>query len=69
VGREGIFKPIIRNDSLHDISNDDGVRAIYFATSESLIDRIITFSHRNIHKLTQSDRPYFDRKETAFKYT
>ncbi|PNF27173.1 hypothetical protein B7P43_G07841 [Cryptotermes secundus] len=36
VGREDIFKPTIGNESLHDISNDDGVRVVNFATSKNL---------------------------------
>jgi hypothetical protein len=28
VGREDIFKPIIGNESLHEISNDNGVRVV-----------------------------------------
>jgi hypothetical protein len=31
-GRENIFKPIIGNESLHEASNDDGVRVVNFAT-------------------------------------
>jgi hypothetical protein len=33
IGREDIFKPTIRNESLHEISNDNGVRVVNFATS------------------------------------
>jgi hypothetical protein len=36
VGREYIFKPIIWNESLHKISNDNGVRVVNFATSKNL---------------------------------
>jgi exonuclease III len=36
VGREDIFKPIIGNESLHEISNDSGVRIVNFATSKNL---------------------------------
>ena len=32
VGRENIFKPTIGNESLHQDSNDDGVRIVNFAT-------------------------------------
>ena len=34
VGRENIFKPTIGNDSLHQDSNDNGVRILHFATSK-----------------------------------
>jgi len=36
VGREDIFKPIIGNESLHEGSNDNGVRVVNFATSKNL---------------------------------
>jgi hypothetical protein len=35
VSREDIFKPTIGNDSLHEISNDNGVGVVNFATSLS----------------------------------
>jgi hypothetical protein len=35
VGREGIFKPTIGNNSLHEISNDNGVRLVNFARSKN----------------------------------
>jgi hypothetical protein len=34
VGRENIFKPTIGNKSLHEISNDNGVELVNFATSK-----------------------------------
>ena len=37
LGREYIFKPKIGNESLHQDSNDNGVRIVNFATSENLI--------------------------------
>jgi hypothetical protein len=43
VGRLNIFKPTIGNDSLHQDSNDNGVRIVNFATSKML-------PHRNIQK-------------------
>jgi hypothetical protein len=33
IGREENFKPTITNESLHEISNDNAVRVVYFATS------------------------------------
>jgi hypothetical protein len=44
VGREDIFKPTIGNESLHGISNDNGVRVVNFATFKSLIVKSI-YSH------------------------
>jgi hypothetical protein len=35
VGREDIFKPTIGNESLHEISNDNGVRVVNFSTSKN----------------------------------
>ena len=37
VGRDYIFKPIIGQDSLHQDSNDNGVRIVNFATSKNLV--------------------------------
>jgi hypothetical protein len=50
VGRENIFKPTIENESLHEISNDNGVRVVDFATSKNLVVKSTTFPHRKIHK-------------------
>jgi exonuclease III len=36
VGREDIFKPTTGNESLHEISNDNGVRIVNFPTSKNL---------------------------------
>jgi hypothetical protein len=36
VGKEDIFKPTIGNESLHQISNDNGLRLVNFATSKNL---------------------------------
>jgi len=52
VGRENIFKPTIGNESLHQDSNDNGVRIVNFATSKNLVVKSTMFPHRNIHKYT-----------------
>jgi hypothetical protein len=52
VGREDIFKPTIGNESLHKISNDNGVRLVNFATSNNLRVKSTMFPHHNIHKYT-----------------
>jgi len=49
VERENIFKPTIGKESLHQDSNDNGVRMVNFATSKNLAKSTM-FSHRNIHK-------------------
>jgi endonuclease/exonuclease/phosphatase family metal-dependent hydrolase len=51
VGREEIFKPTIRNESLREISNDNGVREVKF-TSRNLRVKSTMCPHRNIHKYT-----------------
>src|SRR5215472_13492596 len=52
VGRENIFKPTIGQESLHQHSNDNGVRLVNFATSKNLVVKSTMFPHRNIHKYT-----------------
>ena len=52
VEREIIFKPTIGQESLHQDSNDNGVRLIKFATSKNLVVKSTMFPHRNIHKYT-----------------
>jgi hypothetical protein len=51
VGRGDIFKPIIGSESSHEISNDNGVRVVNFATSKNLVVKSIVFPHRNIQKI------------------
>jgi hypothetical protein len=51
VGRENILKPIIGNESLHEASNDNGVRVVNFATSKNLIVKSTIFPHRDIHNI------------------
>jgi hypothetical protein len=50
--REDIFKPINGNESLHEASNDNGVRVVNFATSRNLIVKSTTFPFRDIHERT-----------------
>jgi endonuclease/exonuclease/phosphatase family metal-dependent hydrolase len=52
VGREDILKPIIGNKSLHEASNDNGVREVNFATSKNLIVESPTSQHHDIYKHT-----------------
>jgi len=52
VGRENIFKPTIGQESLHQDSNDNGVRLVNFATSKNLMVKCTMFPNRNIHKYT-----------------
>jgi len=50
--RENILEPTIGNESLHQDSNDNGVRIVNFATSKLLIVKSTIFPHRDIHKYT-----------------
>jgi hypothetical protein len=43
VGGEDIFKPAIGNESLQEISNDNGVRVVNFATSKNVIVKSTIF--------------------------
>ena len=52
VGRENIFKPTTGNESLHQDSNDNGVRIVSFAMSKNLVVKSMMFPHRDIHKHT-----------------
>jgi hypothetical protein len=48
--RETFLKPTIENESLLEISNDNGVTVVNFAISKNLSDKSKKFPHRNIHK-------------------
>jgi hypothetical protein len=50
LGREDIFKPTFGNESLHEDSNENGVRVVNIATSKNLVVKSTMFPHRNIHK-------------------
>jgi hypothetical protein len=43
-------KPTVGNESLHESSNDNGVRAVNFLTFKNLTFQNMIFPHRNIHK-------------------
>ena len=45
VERENIFKPTIGNESLHEDSNDNGVRIVNFATTTNLVVKSKMFTH------------------------
>jgi len=47
-----IFKPTIRNDSLHQDGNNNGVRIVNFDTSKHLVLKITMFPHRKIRTYT-----------------
>jgi hypothetical protein len=72
VGREDIFKPTVGNEVSHEISNDNGVRLVKFATSKNLLVKSTIFPHHSIHKYsctspdwqthTQIDHVLMDRR-------
>ena len=45
VERENIFKPTIGNESLHQDSNDNGVRIVNFAISKNIVVKSAMFPH------------------------
>jgi hypothetical protein len=50
VGREDIFKPTVGNESLHKISNNNGVRVVNFVTSKNLAVKNTMFPRHTIRK-------------------
>jgi hypothetical protein len=52
VGTEDIFKSKIGNESLHEISNDNGVRIVNFDESKNLTVKSAMNQHCNIRKFT-----------------
>jgi hypothetical protein len=53
-GRENIFKTTIGNESLHQDSNDNGVKIVNFATSQNLVVKSTMLPHLNMCKYTWS---------------
>jgi hypothetical protein len=49
-----MFKQKIGNESLHEISNDNGFRVVNFAASKDPILIMTMFPRRSIHKYTTS---------------
>ena len=52
LGREDNFIPTIGNESLQQDSDDNGIRIVNVATSESLVVKDTMFPHPNIHTYT-----------------
>jgi hypothetical protein len=57
VGRQAIFKPTIGNESLHEISNNNGVRVVNFATYKNLIVKSTMFPHHKQQKTNKLRGP------------
>jgi hypothetical protein len=49
-GKENMYKPTVGNESLHNDTNDNGMKMIQFAISKGLNVRSTTFPHKNIHR-------------------
>jgi hypothetical protein len=49
---ENIFKPTARNESLHEISNDERVRIVNLGTSKKFVAKSTVLPHHKIHKYT-----------------
>jgi hypothetical protein len=47
---QNIFKVTIGNESVHDGSDDNGVKVVNFGISKNLITKGRMFPHQNIHK-------------------
>jgi hypothetical protein len=52
---EEISDPLIGNESLHEISNDNGVRLVNVATSRNPSGTSRMFPHRNIRKYNNNN--------------
>ncbi|PSN43351.1 hypothetical protein C0J52_15555 [Blattella germanica] len=52
IGKEDEYKPCIGKYSLHENSNDNGIRLIHFSSSRNMVVGSTIFNHRDIHKMT-----------------
>jgi hypothetical protein len=50
ISSEDIFKQTIGNESLHEISNNNGARVVNFAISKNVTVKSTMLPHHNIHK-------------------
>jgi hypothetical protein len=55
---------IIGNESLHQDSNNNGVRIVNFATSKNRVVKSTMFPHQNIHKYTWTTRDWDTHNQT-----
>jgi len=52
VRKEDITRPEVRNESLYEISNNNGVRVVNVAKSKNLLVESTVFPYHNIYKYT-----------------
>ena len=52
VCKESVYKPTIGNESLHNETNNNGIKMIHFTISDGLNVRSTTFPDKDIHKQT-----------------
>lgn len=52
IGKEQVLRPTVGGCSLHDETNDNGLRVVDFAASKGLVVSSTMFPHKNIHKVT-----------------
>jgi len=52
MGREVIFNLTMGNESVHQVSNDNGVRIVNSATSKSLVVKTTKFPNQNSQRYT-----------------
>lgn len=52
IGKEAFLKPHVGNYSLHDISNDNGLRLGGLAAANNMMVKSTMFDHKSIHKQT-----------------
>lgn len=50
IGRETIHRPVISKESLHELSNNNGLRVVDFATSKNLVVFSTYFPRKDIYK-------------------
>jgi hypothetical protein len=64
VGRENIFKPTTGNESSHEISNDNGVGVLNFATPKHFVVKSTIYLIASIHKYTWTSPDGQTNKQT-----
>jgi hypothetical protein len=73
VDQETVHQPMIGKHSLHESTNENGLRLIVFAASRQMAIKTTYFMHKRIHLLAllrwthlQPDRSLLDRRKTLF---